>query len=299
MVNTTLTELSASGSGGPKQAIKSGLEIFWRGRGLLIGEVLLIALIIIIATAMLQAFGIFPSPKTPMSSGSMAMWSSFTWKDLLGEFGFGIAVLFMEIGMMRSLANLADGRPAGVKDLVWAFRRGEVWLLIIAWQVIALGLDGLLVGSLREGGLRATGQPQHPFIWTHGGFVPPLVLVAIVLVVLMISNTVGLTFASAARFELSASNALRVGLRSFRTGNRRYLLLIPLLILIGIGVGVTLGFAVGAMTFLVKALGPLPFVRVLGAVFMILLMIASILVLISMIIVVMASFIVASGALKD
>ncbi|MHB8252519.1 MAG: hypothetical protein ACYDEV_02175 [Acidiferrobacter sp.] len=299
MGNATLTGQGSPELDGPVQAIRSGIGIFWRGRGLMIGEVLLIGLTMIIGMAVLRVIGVFPPPAGPMAPGSMMLWSSFTWSGLLGEFGFGIGILFLEIGMMRSLTNLADGRPAGLRDLVWAFRRGEVWLLVIAWQVVALGLDGLFVGALMEGGLRATGQPQHPFMWIHGGFVPPLLLAVVAAAILIISNTVGLAIAGAARFELSAFNALRLGLRSFRAGNRRYLLMVPLLILAGTGVGLTLGFVVGLVVFSMKAFGALPLTRVLGAIFMILVMIVSILLIISFGIVMMAAFVVASGALKD
>jgi len=157
-------------------------------------------------------------PKPPLSLAQVARipGSPFAWGSTLAGFALGLSLFILNVGVMRSLANGADGRPAGIRDLGWGFRHGTVWLLGMGCQVAVSGLFAVPYIADR---LRATGH-SSPL-----GFMS--LYVALLIGVFVLADIVGLIAAAVARFDLPASGALGLSLRSFRAGRRRYLFLAP------------------------------------------------------------------------
>lgn len=221
---------------GPGSAFRQGLRIFRQAPWVLMSELMLIGLVAAIFFYQLLMSHVFQ----PLRSTTGHIIGLMPPTDLLGSilvFALGVVITVLEIGWLRSISNVMDGRPAQGADLLWGIRRGEVWLLAIVMQVVQI-----VAGALAAGGARLAGAPnpgQLTFA-TPAHAAAPLFSAVMAVILLIVANTSLLAAATAARFELPAMASFVVALRSFHHGRRRYLglavlfmLMMAVLILVG------------------------------------------------------------------
>ncbi|MHB1565278.1 MAG: hypothetical protein ACYCXG_00915 [Acidiferrobacter sp.] len=204
---------------GPGSALRQGLRIFRQAPWLLMGELMLIGLVAAIFFYQLFILHVFQ----PLRSTTGHIIGLMPPTDLPGSivvFALGVVITVLEIGWLRSISNVMDGRPAQRADLLWGIRRGEVWLLAIVMQVVQI-----VAGALAAGGARLAGAPNPAQLTfaTPAHVAAPLFSAVMVVILLIVANTSLLAAAAAARFELPAMASFVVALRSFRYGRRRYL----------------------------------------------------------------------------
>lgn len=230
------------------------------------GELVLIGLVALIVFYQLFVLRVFQ----PLRSTTGHIVGLLPPSDLAGSvvvFGISVVMTVLEIGWLRSISNVLDGRPAYGTDLLWGLRRGEMWLLAIVMQVVQI-----IASELAAAGARLVGAPNPTRIMlttpAHG-VVAPLFSVIMAVILLVVANTSLLAASAAARFGQSAWASFLIALRTFHRGCRRYLglvalfmLLMAALILAGMTVLLLLGQVVRALALPLVAAAMLEFLIV-------------------------------------
>ena len=274
-------------SQGPLEMFRQGVALYRRAFALLTTEFVVLQLTTMLMLALLVSAHILPvrAPSTWSAGLRVAL---FSW-------GLAVVALVLQMGLMRSLANVADGRSAHFMDLLWGVKRGEAWLLAIILQVLGLVIFQVLAGSMVATGMHASGNPQHPIVLLYGPLWPFLFLLAAVLVLGVFGNTVIMAMALAARYALPASAALRAALKIFRRGYRRYLFLNLAGIGTLMGVGLTIAAISVLLLILLHVLGAGPLGHALRALVFLAAMCAIVIAALMWGVVLLAAFVIAGG----
>ncbi len=237
---------------GPFDAIRQGWRIYRAGRGVVTGQIALLILFFLVVLGVLAATGIWSPQRPPALPMGQA---GFSFGVSVALFAVSLVDMVLQMGILHSLGELAEGRPVRVADLGWGMRRGEVWLLATIIGVINLILNPLSARMVVASGFRVTGNPHHPFTVVHGPWMLLGVLGFLCVLLLLVGNTLLLAMATASRYGQSALTSLRTALKSFAPGFRRFLWINLCLILVWLGIGLAAGIVVGLFAFLLHALG--------------------------------------------
>ncbi len=279
--------MAVTKSQGSVEMLRQGIALYRRAFAPLTTEFVVLQLANILIFAFLVSAHALPvrAPKTWSAGLGLAL---FSW-------GFAVVELVLQIGLMRSLANVADGRHARFMDLLWGVKRGEAWLLAIVLQVLGLVIFQVLAGLTAASGMHATGNPHHPFVLLDGPLWPFLFLLIAILVLGIFGNTAAMAMAIASRYTLPAFAALRAALKTFRHGYRRYLLLNLAGIGTLVGVGLTIAVISTVLLILLHALGAGPISHALRALVFLAALCAIVIAALMWAMVLLAAFVVAGG----
>ncbi|WP_297373578.1 hypothetical protein [Acidiferrobacter sp.] len=279
--------MAVTKSQGPLEMLRQGVALYRRAFGLLTIELVALESVNLLAFMLLTSTHILPT-RAPMPTMTRLPVALFFW-------GFGVVEFALQTGLMRSLANVADGRDARVTDLLWGVKRGEVWLLAIVLQVVSLVIFQVVAWFGVASGVHATGNPHHPIALLAGPWLPLLFLFGAIAVLGIFGNTVAMAMAMAARYTLPAFAALRAALKTFRRGYRRYLLLN----FAGIGalMGMALAFAVifTILLVLVRFLGAGLIIHVVTAIVFLAVLCVALIAMLMWVVVLLAAFVITSG----
>ena len=274
-------------SQGSLEMLRQGVALYRRGFALFTTEFVVLQLATMLIFALLASAHILPvgTPSTWSAGLRLAL---FSW-------GLAVVAVVLQMGLMRSLANVADGRDARFMDLLWGVKRGEAWLLAIILQVLALVVFRVLAWFTAASGMQATGNPHHPVVLLDGPLWPFLFLLAAVLVLGIFGNTVIMAMALAARYALPASAALRAALKIFRRGYRRYLFLNFAGIGTLMGMGLTIAAISVMLLILLHFLGAGPLSHALRAFVFLAALCAIVIAALMWGVVLLAAFVIAGG----
>lgn len=279
--------MAVAKSQGPLELLRQGVALYRRGFALFTTEFVILQLANILVFAFLASAHVLPvrAPKTWSAGLVLAL---FSW-------GFAVVEIVFQIGLMRGLANVADGRDARFMDLLWGVKRGEAWLLAIVLQVLGLVIFQVLAWFTVASGMHATGNPHHPFVLLDGPLWPFLSLLTAILALGIFGNTAAMAMAMASRHALPAFAALRAALKTFRHGYRRYLFLNFAGIGVLTGVGLTIAGISIVLLILLHFLGAGPIGHALRALVFLAALCAFVTAALMWAMVLLAAFVTASG----
>lgn len=160
----------------------------------------------------------------------------------------GVLSALLMLGFSRSVANGYDGRKARIRDAFWALGHPRLWVLALILSAPNAGLLAFLPtrpGTVSPG--TAWAPPISPAQWLLLG-----------IAFFLLATVAAYAYAAAARYDLNPQTALTTGLRIFTTGRRRWLWMLPFVMLVTIGALVSVGLVLGAILFAVAHWGHLP-----------------------------------------
>ncbi len=281
---------------GPFDALRQGLRIYRSAAGVLTTQILVVVLV-----SGVFFIGMFGTHMLPQGRAGAPM-PPMGFEVSLFAFAIGIIQLVLQMGSMYSVAQVMDGTAPHLADLRWGLRRGEAWLLAVIVEVVNMVFAELSGLAMQASGLRATGNPKHPFVALHGVVLPLAVMGAIFLVFAVITNTVMLAMATAARYGQPASASLRTALQTFTRGHRRFLWinlawgLVFFAVMVATGVGAVI-MAIVAQLLSQGAAG-IVFMRIVMALVMMAIIVLFVVGILAFLAAMLASYVAASGALN-
>ncbi|MDA8390474.1 MAG: hypothetical protein M0Z76_07065 [Gammaproteobacteria bacterium] len=284
---------------GSFDALRQGWRIYRSAAGVFTGQMVLICLVLALFFISLVAAHMLPEPRPGMPMVPVGFGVS------VFAFVMGITQMILEMGSMRSMAQVIDGGRARIADLWWGVRRGEVWLLAVVIEVVNIVLGELSGLAMQASGLRETGNPKHPFLALHGPAIPLVIMGGVFLMFAIINNTIMLAMATASRYGQPAFASLRAALGTFTRGYRRFLWINLAWLLMLCSVMVVLGIGAVIVVVLVRMLSGSALAAGLHAVLVIAgvlvgaaLVVLFVIAVFASLVAILASYVAASGALK-
>ena len=140
----------------------------------------------------------------------------------------------LAMGVFRALARGQSGQRPSFDDLFWAMSRAPLWFLPFVIYLVFM-LPPFLVAAL--GG--------HPPFFFNPALRPPqarhmnpAVVAGFIVWALLFATVTNFTYAIVARYEVGPGAAFRAFLGIFSPGRRRWLALVPYLVLLLVGVSI-------------------------------------------------------------
>ncbi|MHB8565068.1 MAG: DUF2189 domain-containing protein [Acidiferrobacteraceae bacterium] len=161
--------------------------------------------------------------------------------NAIASLGVNVWGGMLAMGVFRALARGQAGHSPSFDDLFWAMPRVSLWLLPLVIYLIFLlpPFVMLLLGGHPPFFFNPALRPPH---LRH---MNPAVVVGFVVWALLFATVTNFTYAMVARYEVGPGAALKAFLRIVLPGHRRWLALVPYLVLLLVGASILAAAAAG------------------------------------------------------